>query len=134
MSYSSEYDGREKDELESAAQAQGRNLGYTVFERMKRYQEQFDALYVTSLRVKAVFGDSAFEPFSNVRKCYGKIRTAAQMLYMTPDEGYRDQDFRQKLEWDIWDIDSDKPESIERQIRAAIIEAEKLLAPYLKPV
>ncbi len=134
MSYSSEYEAREKEELESPAQIQGRNLGYTVFERMKRYQEQFDALYVTSLRVKAVFGDAASEPFTRIRKCYGKVRVAAQMLYMTPDEGYRDQAFRQKLEWDVWDIESDNPDSIEQQIKAAIVEAEKLLAPYLKPV
>ena len=134
MSYSSEYEGRENDDLESPVQTHGRNLGYTVFERMKKYQEQFDALYVTSLRVKAVFGDAVFEPFSDIRKSFGKVRVAAHMLYITPDEGYKDHEFRQKLEWDIWDIGSEKLDSIEQQVKSAIVEAEKLLTPYLKPI
>ncbi|HMO75398.1 MAG TPA: hypothetical protein PKD48_08650 [Sphingopyxis sp.] len=132
LSYSSEHEGREKEDHESPAQARGREQGYTVFERIKRHQQQFDALYVISLRVKAVFGDIAFAPFGIVRTCFGRVRVSAQMLYDTPYEGYEDREFRQKLERDIWDIDSEDPDSIEQKMKRAVTNAEEILAPYLK--
>ena len=128
---SSESENREHSPDESPAQRHARDLAHAVWERMQKQQQVFENLYSTSIKVKAVFGAEAFEPFAIFRRCFGRVRVAAQMLFRTPYEGYNDRQFVQKLEADIWDMDGNE-DSIEGQLKKAVASLEKTLGNHLR--
>jgi hypothetical protein len=103
-----------------------------VFKRLQEHQDLFSKFYVTSLRIKAVFGPETYEPFAEVRKCFGEVRVAAMMLQRTPYEGYNDREFADKLERSVWNMESDDDEAIEKRIKIAVAKAEANFSKVLK--
>lgn len=128
----SESDDREAGAAESAAEKNGRDLGHATWKRMQSYADLFQEFYTTSLKLKVYFGDEIYEECEKVRMAHHRIRVAAQMMFNTPYDGYQDQKFREKLERDIWNMESEDDESIEQIMKSVVQKAEALLAPHLR--
>lgn len=132
ISDASESEDRVEQGHESSAQKHARDIAHTTWKRLNAQADLFQSFYVTGLTLRAHFGEEIYDQCKNVRRCFGRVRVAAQMLYDTPFNGYADHEFRQKLEADIWDMRSEDSESIEQIIKSAVSKAESVLGGHLK--
>ncbi len=132
MSYASESSDREPDSDESNIQKANRDLAFVTFNRMQEREALFEKVHACSLKVKVLFGEDAYNPFVEVRRCFGEVRVGARMLYRTPYGGYNDQSFVEKMEKRIWDHESDEPDSIEFKVRSAVKSIEERLSKELQ--
>ncbi|MCD1621275.1 hypothetical protein [Citromicrobium bathyomarinum] len=128
----SESADRDVEDHESPAERHGRDLGQATWKRLQAKQVTFEDFYVLGLQLKAHFGEEIYEECQAMRRCFARIRTAAQMMYSTPYEGYEDKNFRRRLEADIWNMDSDDPDSIEMKVQNAVKVAERILGKELR--
>lgn len=129
----SESADREAEDHETGAQKSGRDLGHVTWKRMQTHQDLMNDFYATGLKLKAFFGDELYDECMTVRRCFHRIRVAAQMLFTTPYEGYQDHAFRTRLEQDIWDMNRTDDDAIEHIMQGVLERSDAILVPYLNP-
>lgn len=132
--YAGEAEGRDPDPAESDIQKRNRDTAFTTMERANKHQEKFDQLHVSSLRLKAVFGDEYAAPLQEIRDCLHLVRIAAATLFDTPYVGFNDADFVKELQSEIWSMGSRDLEEgkMGTKLKAAVEKAESLLGRHLR--
>ncbi|PKQ05179.1 MAG: hypothetical protein CVT72_10370 [Alphaproteobacteria bacterium HGW-Alphaproteobacteria-11] len=131
MGNANESADRAQDVGERPTQKHALDIAHVSFKRMAAYHETISSFRVSSLKVRAIFGDELYSQCLEVQKCWNEVSVAAHMLSMTPPEGYRDVEWKRSLEEKIWQLE-DKDTSIQVRVAKAIESAERLLRPHLR--
>ena len=85
---------------------------FAILKRVEYHKDYFERAWKMQPRFMAVFGKDAAEIFTKLQQARRKIEVSAEMLMRAAARGepYRDAQFQQRLENDIWNIEADRDE------------------------
>ena len=125
----------EWSELEVAGDAEARRRGgpfFAVVKRIERQKDYFERLWRLQPRFMAMFGADAAPIFMELHKARRSVEVSAGMLLQAAvkNEPYRDAEFRDQLENDIWNVDA-KRDRIGPRIKTFVNGIEERCAPVV---
>jgi len=105
---------------------------FATLKRIEHHKDYFERVWKMQPRFMAVFGKDAADIFMKLHKARREIEVSAGMLMRSAASGepFRDAEFREKLENDIWNMD-EKKDKIAPKVKEFVEGVEKHCQPVV---
>jgi hypothetical protein len=105
---------------------------YAILKRIDYNKDYFSRLWSLQPRFMAVFGKDTSDYFMELHRARRAIEVSAGMLMREKIDGEKYQnDFREKLEADIWDLGGLRPDKVGKRLDAFVSGMEKSCLPIV---
>lgn len=105
---------------------------FAILKRIEHNKDYFDRVWKLQPRYMAVFGKDTAEIFMKLRQTRRRMEVSASMLLRAAirNEPYRDAEFRERLENDIWNVENEK-DKVGPNIKTFVEGVERHCSPVV---